>query len=142
MLALLRPDLRITLVEPLLRRTVFLEEAVSELGLTQVSVVRARAEERATSSPSVDLVTARAVAPLGRLAGWCLPLLKPGGVLLALKGATAAEELASSRADLRRAGGDDGELLLLGEGVVDPLTTVVRVTRIGSGPTQARRRKR
>jgi len=77
-----RPDLRIALVEPLLRRTTFLEEAVELLGLRNVLVVRARAEERGRSGPTADVVTARAVAPLPKLAGWCLPLLRPGGALL------------------------------------------------------------
>lgn len=98
-LAILRPDLRVTLLESLLRRASFLELAVTELGLDdRVRVVRSRAEDhRAT----YDVVTSRAVAPLPRLLGWCLPLLAPGGRILALKGSTAAEEVAGSRALLR-----------------------------------------
>lgn len=78
-LALTRPDLRITLLEPLLRRTIFLQEAVEELGLGNVTVARGRAEEVAGRLTPVDVVTARAVAPLDRLAGWGLPLLRPYG---------------------------------------------------------------
>ena len=99
-LAILRPDLSVTLLEPLLRRTNFLTLAVDELGLVdRVQVVRGRAEEhRAT----YDVVTCRAVAPLPRLLGWCLPLVAPGGRLLALKGSSAAAEVADARADLKR----------------------------------------
>jgi len=128
-LAILRPDLKVALVEPLLRRTVFLEEAVQTLGLSNVVVLRQRAEERASSRPSRDVVTARAVAPLERLAGWCLPLLKPGGVLLALKGSAADEELLAARDVLRRLGGVGAEVLRVGGDVVDPATTVVRIHR-------------
>ena len=87
-LALARPDVEVVLLEPLARRVAFLEEAVA--GLANVSVVRGRAEEGHTRRALglADVVTARAVAPLDRLAGWCLPLVKPGGTLLALKGAS------------------------------------------------------
>ncbi len=99
-LAILRPDLRVTLLESLLRRANFLELAVEELGLGErVSVVRARAEEH---RGTFDVVTCRAVAPLPRLVGWCLPLIAPGGRLLALKGSTAAEELADAAPLLRK----------------------------------------
>lgn len=99
-LAILRPDLRVTLLESLLRRASFLEQAVEELGLgDRVSVVRARAEEH---RGTFDVVTCRAVAPLPRLVGWCLPLIAPGGQLLALKGSTAADELAEAAPLLRK----------------------------------------
>src|SRR3954466_11675743 len=91
-LAIMRTDLSVTLLEPLLRRTVFLQECVDLLGLPNVVVRRARAEEAADEF-AADIVTARAVAPLERLAGWALPLLRPGGELLALKGERAAVEL-------------------------------------------------
>lgn len=99
-LAILRPDLRITLLESLLRRANFLELTVADLSLAgRVSVVRARAEEhRAT----YDVVTCRAVAPLPRLLDWCLPLRAPGGRLLALKGSSASQEVEESHAILRR----------------------------------------
>jgi len=89
-----------TLLESLLRRASFLELAVAELGLgDRVSVVRARAEEH---RGRYDVVTSRAVAPLPRLIGWCLPLVAPGGSILALKGSTASEELADAGSELRR----------------------------------------
>jgi 16S rRNA (guanine527-N7)-methyltransferase len=98
-LAVARPDLTITLVEPLARRTAFLSEAVTALGLdATVTVVRGRAEDLAGGPPvAADVVTARAVAPLDRLAGWCLPLAAIGGRLLALKGSSAEEEVAEHR---------------------------------------------
>lgn len=99
-LALTRPDLSITLLEPLLRRTTFLEEVVRLLGLGNVTVVRGRAEEMIGKLPAVDVVTARAVAPLDRLAGWGLPLLRPHGEMAVLKGDTAEEELKAARAAL------------------------------------------
>jgi len=128
-LAVARPDLRITLVEPLARRTAFLSEAVTALGLdSTVTVVRGRAEDVVDGPPAgADVVTARAVAPLDRLAGWCLPLAKVGGRLLALKGATAAEEAAEYRDAVVALGGSDPVLRLCGEGLIDPPATVIEV---------------
>lgn len=132
-LALARGDLRITLLEPLLRRTTFLEEAVALLGLDNVTVVRGRAEEMIGHLPAVDVVTARAVAPLDRLAGWGLPLLRPHGEMLALKGDTAEEELRAARAALHRLGAVETSVVQAGVGRVDPPSTVVRV-RVGESP--------
>ncbi|PWI41218.1 16S rRNA (guanine(527)-N(7))-methyltransferase RsmG [Streptomyces sp. ICBB 8177] len=132
-LALARGDLRITLLEPLLRRTTFLEEVVSLLGLDNVEVVRGRAEEMIGHLPQVDVVTARAVAPLDRLAGWGLPLLRPHGEMLALKGDTAEEELKAARAALDRLGAVETGVVLAGSGLVDPPSTVVRVL-VGESP--------
>ncbi|NJP64905.1 16S rRNA (guanine(527)-N(7))-methyltransferase RsmG [Streptomyces spiramenti] len=126
-LALVRPDLEITLLEPLLRRTRFLEEVVELLGLDHVSVLRGRAEEVLGTFTPVHVVTARAVAPLDRLAGWGVPLLRPYGQMLAIKGDTASEELKSARAALGKLGVVDTEVLTAGAGVVDPPATVVRV---------------
>jgi 16S rRNA (guanine527-N7)-methyltransferase len=99
-LALLRPDLRITLLEPLLRRFTFLVETIADLDLAdRVSVVRARAEDHPLR---YDVVVARAVAPLDRLIGWCNPLREPGGMLLALKGRSAALELERAQRVLRQ----------------------------------------
>lgn len=99
-LALRRPDLRVTLLEPLLRRATFLTQAVESLELTdRVEVVRARAEDH---RQTYDAVVSRALAPLPRLLGWCLPLTADGGSVLALKGRTAPEELAENAADLAR----------------------------------------
>ncbi|MDI5964342.1 16S rRNA (guanine(527)-N(7))-methyltransferase RsmG [Streptomyces sp. SL13] len=132
-LALARGDLHITLLEPLLRRTIFLEEIVDVLGLDNVTVVRGRAEEMIGYLPPVEVVTARAVAPLDRLAGWGLPLLRPHGEMLALKGDTAEEELKAARAALGRLGAVDSCVVQAGVGLVDPPSTVVRV-RVGESP--------
>ena len=122
--AIARPDLDVTLIEPLLRRTTFLEEAVEALGLDRVTVLRARAEE---VRETFDVVTARAVAPLEKLATWCLPLVRPGGVLLALKGMRAEEEAASSRVSLHKMGATD--IVVSSHGDLQVPTTVVEVTR-------------
>jgi 16S rRNA (guanine527-N7)-methyltransferase len=117
-LALVRPDLSVTLLEPLLRRSTFLEEAVEVLSLEdRVTVVRGRAEDH---EGRYAVVTARAVAPMTRLVGWCLPRVRPGGVLLAMKGAGAPEEIAE-------AGLTTAEVVTCGAGIVDPPATVVRI---------------
>jgi 16S rRNA (guanine527-N7)-methyltransferase len=132
-LALARTDLRVTLVEPLLRRVTWLQDVVDDLGLGSVSVVRARAEE--LDGQAFDVATARAVAPLDRLAAWCLPLLREGGFLLALKGRSAPGELAQSEAALRRLGAVSWRVLEVGNGVLDEPTTVVEVHK-GRSPTR------
>jgi len=123
-LALARPDLTVTLLEPLARRVAFLTECVDRLGLDRVTVVRGRAEEGPIRRElgGADVVTARAVAPLDKLAGWCLPLLRPGGLLLAMKGSTAAAELAATGP---LPGAADALLTQAG----DPPATVIVVTR-------------
>ena len=128
-LAVLRPDLSVTLVEPLERRAAFLREAVELLELGHVEVRRARAEE--LPAGLADVVTARAVAPLDRLAAWCLPLLAPGGRLLALKGDRAGAELADATPVLRRLGTTDATVRRMGLDVLDDPTTVVIVTAGG-----------
>lgn len=132
-LALVREDLKITLLEPLLRRTNFLTEVVELLGLDHVTVVRGRAEEVLGKLPPVHVVTARAVAPLDRLAGWGVPLLRPYGQMLALKGDTAEEEVKAAGAALSKLGAESVSVVHVGEGVVDPLSTVVRV-EVGESP--------
>jgi 16S rRNA (guanine527-N7)-methyltransferase len=122
--AIARPDLKVTLIEPLLRRTTFLTEAIDELGLDNVSVVRARADE---ISDAFDVVTARAVADLGRLVSWCLPLVRPGGVLLALKGESVSAEVAMWTEAMRRDGATD--IVVASYGDVAMPTTVVEVSR-------------
>lgn len=101
-LALARPDLEVILLEPLLRRTTFLTEVVEVLALANVGVVRGRAEDHAGAG--FDAVTARAVAPLDRLARWALPMCRPGGKLVAIKGVSAEAELEASGAALAKAG--------------------------------------
>ncbi|MGW5666224.1 16S rRNA (guanine(527)-N(7))-methyltransferase RsmG [Streptomyces sp. NPDC003758] len=132
-LALVRNDLKITLLEPLLRRTNFLTEVVELLGLDHVTVVRGRAEEVMGKIPPVHVVTARAVAPLDRLATWGIPLLRPYGEMLALKGDTAEEELKSAATALAKLGAVETSILHVGEGIVDPPSTVVRV-EVGESP--------
>lgn len=125
-LAIARPDLELHLVEPMLRRTTWLTTAADGLELTNVTVHRGRAEQF-WGVLSAPVVTARAVAQLSQLAGWCLPLVSPGGCLLALKGSRAADELASDRALLRRLGAVEETIESYGSGIVDPETTVLRV---------------
>lgn len=130
-MALRRPDLHVCLVEPLLRRTTFLTEAVAALGLEdRVEVVRARAEEL-HGQRSFDVVTSRAVAALDKLARWSLPLVAPGGEFVAMKGSSAADEVAAAA---RALSSERGRLLgieLLGDGLLDPPVTVVRVAKRG-----------
>jgi 16S rRNA (guanine527-N7)-methyltransferase len=132
-LGIIRPDLSITLLEPLLRRVTFLSECVTELGLEHLAVQRARAED-VVGEFAADVVTARAVAPLDRLLGWGLPLLRPGGELLAMKGERAAAELEAAGPVLRSFGVRTAELRQVGHGKVDPPTTIVRV--VAEGPSR------
>lgn len=124
-LAILRPDLEVTLVEPMLRRVTFLEEVLADLGLEQVRVVRARAEEL-SGHLRVDVVTARALTALRRLVTLAAPLLRPGGTLLALKGSSAAQEIADAAPVLRRHRAV-AEALAVGDDLAWPRATVVRV---------------
>jgi 16S rRNA (guanine527-N7)-methyltransferase len=131
-LAMLRPDMHVVLLEPMLRRSVFLEECVAELDLPNATVVRGRAEELA-GVIQADVATARAVAPLDRLAGWAAGLLRPGGQLLAIKGQSAEQELAAARPVLSRLRTPSAEVLRVGDGRVISATTVVRVVMGGHG---------
>jgi 16S rRNA (guanine527-N7)-methyltransferase len=125
-LALLLPDVTVTLLERMQRRSIFLTECVEELGLSNARVCQATAEELA-GKIAVDVVTARAVAPLDRLAGLAAGLVRPGGLILAIKGATAGEEVARARPVLRRLGMRDVAVVHAGEGKVDRAATVVRL---------------
>jgi 16S rRNA (guanine527-N7)-methyltransferase len=141
-LALARPDLTVVLIDSLARRTTFLTQVVAELGLAdRVSVVRGRAEELADRLPAADAVTARAVAPLNRLAGWCLPLTALGGRVLALKGAGAADEVTAHRAAIARLGGGTPTIRYCGTDLLDEPTTVVEIVH-ERRPVTARRRSR
>lgn len=150
-LAVARPDLRITLVEPLLRRTTFLEEVVAELALgDRVEVVRGRAEEL-HGERTFDVVTSRAVAPLERLLGWSMPLVSPTGALVAMKGTSIHDEIDLAAETLRRLACASPEVHILGAGRIAVPTTAVRVAwadpaRVGwrpparsSTPSQRRR---
>jgi 16S rRNA (guanine527-N7)-methyltransferase len=135
-LAIRRPDLQVKLLEPLLRRSTFLVLAVEKMELSNVSVHRGRAEDAYQEvgfEMGFDVVTSRAVAPMERLAGWSLPLARPGGLVLAMKGASAPEELDRARALISRSGGTDPRVHTLGEQWVDPPTTVIAFRRRGAG---------
>ena len=130
-LVLARPDLGMVLVEPLARRVEWLHEVIADLGL-DIHVERGRAEENVVRRrwEGADVVTSRAVAPLHRLAGWCLPLVRPGGTMLAVKGASAPEEIVRDAAAVQRLGGGTPRILICGTGIVDPPSTVVAVERL------------
>ena len=100
-LALARPDLRVTLIEPMARRVAFLTEACETLGLDRVTVVRGRAEQ-SLDRHAFDVVTSRALAPLPQLLAWSLPLVASGGAMLAMKGASAADEIEAAATELER----------------------------------------
>lgn len=136
-LVLARPDLTVVLLESMARRVAWLEEVIADLDLP-VPVHRGRAEQHVERvlGQDWDVVTARAVAPLGRLAAWCLPLVRRGGRVLALKGASAPKEAARDGSQIRRVGGDV-EIVECGAAVVEPPTTVVVVTRRRVAPVSA-----
>jgi 16S rRNA (guanine527-N7)-methyltransferase len=121
--AIARPDLRVTLIEPLLRRTRFLESCVSQLELSNVVILRARAQE---TDQQFDLVTSRAVATATKLVKWCLPLVAPGGSFVALKGRSAQKELDEARPWLARAGVRDTMVRTYGSG--DSASTTIEFT--------------
>lgn len=151
--ALRRPDLTVTLIEPLLRRVTFLTECVDALGLHNVTVVRVRAEEvhpvpGASTYGPADVVTARAVAPLDRLARWTLPLVRVGGDLLAIKGRSVANEIDTASKVVTALGGAKVEIVSCGIGLLQTPTVVLRVRKLrdatgtgakGSRPRRARR---
>lgn len=130
-LALARPDLQVILVEPLLRRTTFLKEVVSDLKLDNVKVVRGRAEDKSVREEvgQVDIATSRAVAPLGKLAGWSLPLVKSGGAMVALKGGTAQEEIDRDAKLIAKAKGVDARVVEVGGSVLDTPTYAVIIRK-------------
>lgn len=134
-LAIARPDLAITLIEPLLRRATFLERAVADLGLA-VRVERGRAEEKSVRAavPLADVVTSRAVAPLERLSRWSAPLIRDGGRLVAIKGSSAVDEIARDEAAAARNGIVGLRVEHCGVGHLDPPTTVI----VGDRPGTAR----
>lgn len=126
-LALARPDLQLTLIEPLERRVLWLDEVVADLGLRNVRVLRSRAEQARLEVGEVDVVTARAVSALVGLLDITLPLLRGSGELLALKGRTAAEEIRAAQKKLDRHGVRSTEIVLAGEALLPEPTTLVRV---------------
>lgn len=147
--AIARPDLQVTLVEPLLRRTTFLSEVVEALELDNVEVVRGRADSL-HGGRQFDVVTSRAVAPLDRLLEWSMPLVAPTGELLALKGSSVHEEIETAAPVLEKFDCAPPEVILLGEGVVESPTHAVRIrfrtptgmpARLSSGKKQGSKKK-
>jgi 16S rRNA (guanine527-N7)-methyltransferase len=133
-LGLARPDVELTLVEPMARRVEFLEEVAAELAAPaglRWRVVRGRAEDRSVVSAvgTVDVVTARAVAPLPRLVGWVRGLMRPGAQLVALVGARALAELPGLVSALEAAGMRDVHARAVGADLGEAATTVVVMTR-------------
>ena len=124
--AIRRPDLRVTLIEPLARRTRFLDEVVEALALPNVEVVRGRAEQIANQR-RFDVVTSRAVARLPQLMEWSLPLVAPGGAMVAMKGRSAAEEVAELDDVGIPRGAAEPEIITIGETTLPFPTTVIRV---------------
>ncbi len=134
-LAIARPDLHVTLIEPLERRTRWLQAAIDELRLSQVSVRRGRAEDFA-GRLQAPVVTARAVAPLERLIHWAWPLLPVEGRLLALKGQAAHNELEGSQDLLQRLGVREAEVKEVGSDVITPPSRVIQIVRPSAPPTK------
>jgi 16S rRNA (guanine527-N7)-methyltransferase len=126
-LAIARPDVEFVLIEPMERRVDWLRSEVAELGLANVEVLRARAED-AKFSPWLDQVTARAVSALSKLIPIAAPLVRAGGELLFLKGASVEAEVSAAAKVIRRARLSQVEVLVLGEGVVPEITRVFRAT--------------
>jgi 16S rRNA (guanine527-N7)-methyltransferase len=129
-LALARPDLRVTLIEPLLRRSDFLHEVIDELEI-DVTVVRGRAEERAVREQvgDMDAVVSRAVASLDKVAKWSMPLLRPGGEMLAIKGERAEDEASEHRRVMTSLGASDVRVIKCCAEFLDPPATVVAARR-------------
>lgn len=140
-IAIARPDLHVTLVEPMLRRSEFLHEVVAELGLA-VAVVRGRAEDKDVldAVAGADVVVSRAVAGLDKLTRWSLPVLRPGGRMLALKGERADDEVAEHRAAMAKLGATGIRVLRCGSGYLNPPTTVVEAVRSERRPAPRARR--
>nr|WP_077488373.1 16S rRNA (guanine(527)-N(7))-methyltransferase RsmG [Sinomonas mesophila] len=125
-LAIARPDLSLTLIEPLERRVAWLEEVIADLELGNVRVLRGRAEQ-AVGEVDVDFVTARAVSALSTLIPITLPLLGGEGSLVAIKGRSAADEVQKATKALKKYKGHSAEVHTVGDGLLDEPTTVVRV---------------
>ncbi|MFJ3394468.1 16S rRNA (guanine(527)-N(7))-methyltransferase RsmG [Leifsonia aquatica] len=126
-LAIARPDVSFVLIEPMERRIAWLNEQVDELGLSNVTVVRARAEEAKLSAP-LDQVTARAVSAFRKLLPLTAPLVRDGGELVLMKGAGAQAEVDAATKEMRKYKVHDVVVETLGEGVLDEVTRVIRAS--------------
>ena len=127
-LAIARPDVSWVLIEPMERRTIWLTEQIEALGLDNVVVERARAEEAGRYEGVLDAVTARAVSALRTLIPWTAPLVRDGGELILLKGLNAPNEIEAAAKAIRKHRLSDVRVEVVGEGVVDEPTRVVRAT--------------
>lgn len=125
-LAIARPDLELTLIEPLERRVIWLQEVVDDLGLDNVTIMRARAEQ-AVGMVTADVVTARAVSALSNLAGLTIPLLDGEGEVVAIKGRSAADEIEKATKVIRKLGGVQTSVVTVGQDLLEEPTTVVRI---------------
>lgn len=130
-LCVVRPDLNVTLLEPMARRVAWLTEVVDTLALS-ATVVRGRAEEPAIKQQlaGADVVIARAVAPLARLWAWSVPLLRRGGRLIALKGDSADAEVERDGGEVIRTGGSHPTVERCGVNVLEVPTTIIVVERV------------
>jgi 16S rRNA (guanine527-N7)-methyltransferase len=137
--AAMRPGAEVVLLEPMERRTDWLSEVVGAIGLTNVTVLRGRAEDQ-IGQLHADAVTARAVAALDKLYGWTLPLLRVGGRLVALKGGRAQDEAHAAVAAGQRLGGGPAEILVAPtlDGLEPTSVVIVEKTRPGSAPPTPR----
>lgn len=128
-MAIAAPETNFVLIEPMDRRASWLQEVVGELDLENVEVVRARAEE--VEGGVFDVVTARAVAALDKLLRLCVPLLKPGGRVIALKGSKAPEEILEAKKLQKKLKIESFEIVVCGEKFLAEPTSVVE-TRLDS----------
>ncbi|MFK3668669.1 16S rRNA (guanine(527)-N(7))-methyltransferase RsmG [Leifsonia aquatica] len=126
-LAIARPDVSFVLIEPMERRIAWLNEQVDELDLSNVTVVRARAEEAKLPAP-LDQVTARAVSAFRKLLPLTAPLVRDGGELVLMKGAGAQAEVDAATKEMRKYKVHDVVVETLGEGVLDEVTRVIRAS--------------
>jgi 16S rRNA (guanine527-N7)-methyltransferase len=138
-LALARPDLRLTLIEPLLRRSEFLREVVDDLGL-EITIVRGRAEDRSVRQQvgEMDAVVSRAVASLDKLTKWSVPLLRRDGRMVAMKGERAEEEIREHRRVMASLGAVDVRVMRCGADYLDPPATAVVARRGATVPVANR----
>lgn len=126
-LAIARPDVEFVLIEPMERRVKWLDDQALELGLSNVTVMRGRAEDVGFTG-GLDQVTARAVSAFSKLIPMCAPLLRPDGTLVLMKGAGAAAEVEAAAKQIRRFKLVDVEVRELGIGIVDDITRVITAT--------------
>ncbi|WEG08963.1 16S rRNA (guanine(527)-N(7))-methyltransferase RsmG [Microbacterium horticulturae] len=124
-LAIARPDVEWVLIEPMERRVTWLSEQVAELGLENVEVVRARAEDWKHGSV-LDAVTARAVSALRTLIPLTAPLVRDGGELIFLKGRSASAEIDAAEKQVRKFRLSEVRTEIVGDGILDEPSTVVR----------------